>query len=238
MLKARCELSKFAGKYQLKSLNFQAFGSDYIKKEGYSPDAFVQMGMQLASYRIFGRQVGTYEASQTRPFLHGRTETTRSVSLESSAFVKAMGLIPENEGSLSSRKTKLRLLRAATESHSSYLKKAAQGSGIDRHLFGLSMFADENGKTLPLLEHPLYQRSKTWRLSTSTLPHNPGFGPVVSDGVGLAYTITAQSCFFTLTAKIDNGPCLNSFHDQLTDALLEMQSLVEWDKAGIPNSKL
>jgi hypothetical protein len=67
------------------------------------------MAIQLAAYRIFGRQVATYEASQVRSFLHGRTETTRPVSMESAAFVKMMGLFVQNQEGLRCRETKLEL---------------------------------------------------------------------------------------------------------------------------------
>jgi carnitine O-acetyltransferase len=53
-----------------------------------SPDATVQMALQLAFYRIHGRPCPTYESASTRLFLHGRTETVRSCSIESLAFTK------------------------------------------------------------------------------------------------------------------------------------------------------
>ncbi|KAJ1669190.1 Carnitine O-acetyltransferase mitochondrial, partial [Spiromyces aspiralis] len=64
-------------------------GSDYIKKAKVSPDAFVQMALQLAYYRLHGQPCATYETASTRAFLHGRTETIRSCSSESLAFTKA-----------------------------------------------------------------------------------------------------------------------------------------------------
>lgn len=48
---------------------FDGYGSDFIKSAGHSPDAYVQVAMQLAAYRLFGKQVGTYEATQVRQFL-------------------------------------------------------------------------------------------------------------------------------------------------------------------------
>jgi carnitine O-acetyltransferase len=238
ILVAEHELSKLVNTYQLKSERFEAFGSDFIKEAGFSPDAFIQMAIQLAAYRIFGQQVATYEASQVRSFLHGRTETTRPVSMESAAFVKMMGLFAQNQEGLRCREMKLELLRTATESHSSYLQKAAKGRGIDRHLFGLSMLVEESDEALPLFQHQLYQRSKRWRISTSTLPNNPGFGPVVSDGVGIGYTIHTHHCVFTLTASKESGPCMDSFSHLLEEALIEMRALVALDKTSIPKSKL
>ena len=60
------------GSYDLRAHDFMSFGSTDIKKRGYSPDAFVQQAIQLASFRLFGKQVATYEATQVRPFRHGR----------------------------------------------------------------------------------------------------------------------------------------------------------------------
>lgn len=55
-----------------------------------SPDAYVQMAMQLAWHKAQGDFTATYETAATHMFLRGRTETIRSFSLESWLFVKAM----------------------------------------------------------------------------------------------------------------------------------------------------
>jgi len=62
----------------------------FIKKCNVSPDAYVQMALQLAYVRDAGEFALTYESSMTRLFLHGRTETVRPVTMASAAFVKAM----------------------------------------------------------------------------------------------------------------------------------------------------
>ena len=67
-----------------------AFGKGLIKKANTSPDAFIQMALQLAYYRNIGKHHLTYEASMTRMFREGRTETVRSCSIESCNWVKAM----------------------------------------------------------------------------------------------------------------------------------------------------
>ena len=67
-----------------------AFGKGLIKKCKVSPDSFIQMALQLAYYRDQGRHHLTYEASMTRLFREGRTETVRSCSIESSEWVKSM----------------------------------------------------------------------------------------------------------------------------------------------------
>lgn len=193
------------------------------------------MALQVASYRLFGKQVGTYESSQTRAFLHGRTETIRSVSEASEAFVKAMGIHPmHNDKDNKIRKKKLSLLREATEYHSKYVKNAASGLGVDRHFFGLSMVTTGN-EDVSLFSNPLFVLSKTWRLSTSTLPNKPGFGPVVEDGIGVAYEIKSDCCYFTVTSRKKNGYS-EAFCHLLEESLIEIQTLINLDNP--PKSKL
>lgn len=46
------------------------------------------MALQVTYLKNAGKQALTYEASMTRLYLHGRTETVRSLSLEAAAFAK------------------------------------------------------------------------------------------------------------------------------------------------------
>ena len=55
-----------------------------------SPDAFVQMAIQLAWYKTRGEFTATYETVLTRMFKHGRTETLRTFSRESRRWVLSM----------------------------------------------------------------------------------------------------------------------------------------------------
>ncbi|KAH9470969.1 hypothetical protein Pst134EA_004879 [Puccinia striiformis f. sp. tritici] len=72
-------------------LIFDKYGTDYIKRSvRHSPDAYIQMAIQLAWFRQVGTVVSTYETGLTRLFKHGRTETIRTLSSKSYAWVKAM----------------------------------------------------------------------------------------------------------------------------------------------------
>lgn len=62
----------------------------FMKVCRVSPDAYIQMALQLAYYRDAGKFSLTYEASMTRLFREGRTETVRPCTIESAAWVKAM----------------------------------------------------------------------------------------------------------------------------------------------------
>ena len=236
----KANFDKLISAHEMQVQSFQGYGSCTIKKMGYSPDAYVQMAMQLATYRLWGEQGGTYEATQVRPFLHGRTETTRTVSPASEAFIKTMGLRPKrDEMDASKRSEKLELLREAVASHVKYIGSAAKAMGVDRHLLGLALSVKDGETAPPLFSHPLYVRSKTWRVSTSHLTHprfdSWGYGEVIPEGVGLAYSIHPNHCMFCITALREHDWPERLAH-LLEEALLEMQTLNDLDKA--PSSKL
>jgi carnitine O-acetyltransferase len=223
---AKKQQSKMAGEYDIKMEIFKGFGKKYLKEAGFEPNDFVQMAMQLAAYRLYGRPVGTYEASQTRKFRHGRTETIRPLSLESEAFVKCMGLKPHDEGDIATCEDRLYLLDQAVLKHSEYGAEAVQGMGVDRHFFGLSQSMEPGENEPALFSNPLFQDSKNWRLSTSFVTYAPGFAPTADDGVGIGYLIEKDSCFFTITSRKDNGYA-EKFRDLLEEALQEMGELVK-----------
>jgi carnitine O-acetyltransferase len=183
--------------------------------------------MQVATYRLWGQQGGTYEATQVRPFLHGRTETTRTVSTESAAFCQTMGSVPNSSDS---PKEKLQLLQEAVNTHVKYIGNAAKAKGVDRHFMGLSMLVQDHETAPDLYADPVFQRAKKWRVSTSHLTHpkfdNWGFGEVVPDGVGLAYSIHKRHCMFNVTA-LKEHEWTDKLCQLLEEALLEMRDLIE-----------
>jgi len=235
--KAKQEYDQLTSSHELQVQSFQRYGATYMKQSGFSPDAYVQMAMQLATYRLWdGKCGGTYEATQTRPFLHGRTETTRSVSPASVEFCQAMGVVPfANSTTPKAATANLDLFRNAINTHVTYIKNAAKGFGVDRHFLGLAMLVKDDEQAPDLFQTALYQRSKTWRVSTSHLTHpnfdNWGYGEVVPDGVGLAYGIKPESCVFNVTALKKQGFVEPLCH-HLEKALLEIQTMIEMEKAA------
>uniref|UniRef100_A0A674NG15 carnitine O-palmitoyltransferase n=1 Tax=Takifugu rubripes TaxID=31033 RepID=A0A674NG15_TAKRU len=115
---------------------FSEFGKGKIKKCRTSPDAFIQIALQLAHYRDKGKFCLTYEASMTRLFREGRTETVRSCTMESCAFVQE----------------RLRLLKKAAEKHQNMYRLAMTGEGIDRHLFCLYVVSKYLGEESAFLK--------------------------------------------------------------------------------------
>lgn len=65
----------------------QQYTQFYLFSAKLSPDAYIQMALQLAWYEDQGKFTPVYETASTRMFLHGRTEVIRSLSKESMEFI-------------------------------------------------------------------------------------------------------------------------------------------------------
>uniref|UniRef100_A0A2R8ZPL0 Carnitine O-palmitoyltransferase 1, muscle isoform n=1 Tax=Pan paniscus TaxID=9597 RepID=A0A2R8ZPL0_PANPA len=226
---------------ELYCFQFLPFGKGLIKKCRTSPDAFVQIALQLAHFRDRGKFCLTYEASMTRMFREGRTETVRSCTSESTAFVQAM-----MEGSHT--KADLRdLFQKAAKKHQNMYRLAMTGAGIDRHLFCLYLVSKYLGVSSPFLAEVL---SEPWRLSTSQIPQSQihmfdpeqhpnhlgaggGFGPVADDGYGVSYMIAGENTiFFHISSKFSSSETnAQRFGNHIRKALLDIADLFQVPKA-------
>uniref|UniRef100_A0A915ERC3 Choline/carnitine acyltransferase domain-containing protein n=1 Tax=Ditylenchus dipsaci TaxID=166011 RepID=A0A915ERC3_9BILA len=92
-------------------LDYQEMEHEIEASREVLADAFVQMAIQLANYKQQGKFVLTYESASARFFANSRTETLRTVSKQSCAFVKSM----LNEEC--SKAERLELLQEACKSH-------------------------------------------------------------------------------------------------------------------------
>nr|AFO11029.1 liver carnitine palmitoyltransferase 1A2 [Acanthogobius hasta] len=218
---------------------FSTFGKGLIKKCRTSPDAFIQIALQLAHYRDKGKFCLTYEASMTRLFREGRTETVRSCTMETCAFVRAM--IRDE-----TREERLKLLKTAAEKHQNMYRLAMTGKGIDRHLFCLYVVSKYLGEDSAFLKEVL---SEPWRLSTSQTPlqqvelfdlikhpeyvsSGGGFGPVADDGYGVSYIILGENLInFHISSK-HSSPETDShrFGGHIKQAMMDILDLFQIDK--------
>ncbi|XP_061085292.1 carnitine O-palmitoyltransferase 1, muscle isoform isoform X2 [Conger conger] len=214
---------------------FDDFGKGLIKKCRTSPDAFIQLALQLAHFRDKGEFCLTYEASMTRIFKEGRTETVRSCTCESTAFVRAM------QDPFTPKEKRLELFRCAAEKHQHMYRLAMTGSGIDRHLFCLYIVSKYLDIDSPFLKQVL---SEPWRLSTSQTPQQQlslvdlqrfpqyvsaggGFGPVADDGYGVSYIIVGEDLItFHISSKF-SSPETDSyrFGQNIRQAMLDIRAL-------------
>jgi carnitine O-palmitoyltransferase 1, liver isoform len=88
----------------------------------------------------------TYESAMTRLFKDGRTETIRSLSDASCAFVRCM------EDPKCTAEARRQALLAASNYHQTTSRKAMTGGGVDRHLFGLYVACMALGLEAPFLK--------------------------------------------------------------------------------------
>ncbi|CAI2169322.1 5598_t:CDS:10 [Funneliformis geosporum] len=171
--------------------------NEYAK---FSPDAFVQMALQLAYYRQYGEPCPTYESASTRGFLHGRTETVRSCSVDSVAFTKAF------DDKDIKKEQKLALFTNAIKAHIEYMISATNGKGVDRHLLGLrcQIQSEEEKSRAHIFTDPTYIQSMYFKLSSSNMSPGDyfygGFGAVVPEGYGVNYSIGKEGIKFSISS--------------------------------------
>lgn len=185
--RAEKDFAEVIGAHELRVQAYQGYGKGLIKKFKCSPDAYVQMIIQLAYFKMYGKNRPTYESATTRRFQQGRTETCRSVSDDSVAFCKAItdhSVAPEEV---------IAIFRKAINSHVEYISAASDAKGVDRHLFGLKKLLGPNDEVPAIYKDPTYAYSSKWFISSSQLSseyfNGYGWSQVVDDGWGLAYMI-------------------------------------------------
>ncbi|KAL7421318.1 carnitine O-acetyltransferase yat1 [Cryptotrichosporon argae] len=201
------------------ALEFRGYGGNFIKRHGFSPDAFVQMAFQAAYYGLYGmsrcndghlltpgRVESTYEPAMTKAYLHGRTEAIRTVQPESVKFVKTFCSETATAGE------KVAALRDACKRHTALTKECSAGMGQDRHLYALYSLVQReiqdgarDTKVPSIFTDPGYNLLGTSVLSTSNCG-NPalrlfGFGPVTPEGYGIGYIIKDDGISVCMSSK-------------------------------------
>jgi carnitine O-acetyltransferase len=195
------------------------------------------MLIQLAYFKMFGVSRPTYESAQTRKFQRGRTETARSVTSESVAFVKAM------EDPLASSESKILKLREALKTQGAYMSECVNGLGADRHLFGLKKTLKEGEEQPELFTQPIHSYSSHWFISSSQLSSEHfdgyGWGQVVNDGFGCAYMIKGNALQFNVASVkdlvVDGKQHINGtyhFKQCLEDAANDLKELLDSEVAA------
>ncbi|KAL6736518.1 hypothetical protein Aduo_006863 [Ancylostoma duodenale] len=217
------------------------YGKGFIKKLNVSPDAFLQMCLQYTYYKNQNKFSLTYEASMTRLYREGRTETVRSCTTQSSEFVLAM-VDPKK-----TRTERLQLLRRACDRHQELYRDAMCGKGVDRHLFALYVikrYLEEESPFFDKIFPPMYL------LSTSQTPLNQvdsemygmdaeqrlrlttaggGFGPVADRGYGVSYIVAGehQISFHISSKRSADNTSSKQFREELQRSLRDMKALFE-----------
>jgi carnitine O-acetyltransferase len=210
-------------------LEYRDYGKRLIVDNKLSPDAFVQMSILLAYYRLYGKVECMYEPAMTKMFFHGRTEAIRGCTPQAKILCETWG--DRN----ATNADKLTALRNAVKEHSRLTKEASIGFGVDRHLFALKCIAQRME-----IRMPRFFKSQGWNalnhtvLSTSNCG-NPalrlfGFGPVTPDGFGIGYIIKDSGISYSVCSKHrQTRRYVRSLRSTLTDLkdLLDPTSFVE-----------
>lgn len=230
--KAEADFAVTLDSLDVATFQWQGYGKNLIKKFKVSPDAFVQLMMQLAYYKLTGKVRPTYESAATRKYLNGRTETGRVVSNESKKFVETWA------DPFASSEDKIATFQAAAKQHVAYLSAAADGHGVDRHLFGLKQMVQPGEQVPEIFTDPVYSYSQTWFISSSQIPSENfqawGWQQVIDEGFGLAYLVNSDWLHVHISARKGNG--LNSSHLKwyLGEAAQELKDVLS---AGLLESK-
>ncbi|KAF4109723.1 carnitine O-acetyltransferase-like [Onychostoma macrolepis] len=225
--KAKQNMNIMVHELDVRVLNFAHYGRKFPKSHKMSPDAFIQMALQLAYYRMYQMCCPTYESASLRMFKLGRTEAIRSTTTESLQFTKAMD-DPSKHNS-----EKAALLEKATKVHREHTHMAIHGQGVERHMLGLKMVAIEDLTSLPeIFMDTSFAVASHFNLCTSQVGSKTDcvmcFGPMVPDGYGVCYNPMDDHINFAVTAfnscEETNATKLSQF---LEDSLLDMKTLLE-----------
>uniref|UniRef100_A0A8D3CPL4 Choline/carnitine acyltransferase domain-containing protein n=1 Tax=Scophthalmus maximus TaxID=52904 RepID=A0A8D3CPL4_SCOMX len=200
--------------------NFKRFGKELPKEHGLSPNAFIQVALQLAYYRVHSEVCPACDIASQRMFRGGRTEYIRSPTNQTLKFILAFDD--------PTREVKLQLFREAVDAYTTL-----NGHGVDQHLLGLKLQAIEKGMTIPkIFMDTAYGLATHWKLRTGQVPANTDsvmcFGPLVPDGYAICYNPQADHVHFSITAF----NCCEETHAEtlavtLKDTLCQLQELLQ-----------
>lgn len=118
-------------RHQLETLEFGDYGKATITSMGFSPDAFFEMALQAAYYRVYAQVRSGFEPVQMRHYLHGRTDVVRTTTAEAATFAR---LFSDEQAS---NADKMEAMHRATDAHVAISKDCAQGRSHHRHLYVL-----------------------------------------------------------------------------------------------------
>uniref|UniRef100_A0A667X5S6 Choline O-acetyltransferase n=1 Tax=Myripristis murdjan TaxID=586833 RepID=A0A667X5S6_9TELE len=206
-------LQRLVNNLDMDAYKFKFYGKEFIKKQKMSPDAFIQVALQLAFYRCNGRLVSTYESASIRRFQEGRVDNIRSATPEALAFVKSM-----------------------TDEKAIFT--AITGMAIDNHLLGLREIAKELNMGKPeIFSDETYVKSNQFILSTSQVPTTLEmfccYGPVVPNGYGACYNPQADHIIFCVSSFRESTETSSAvFVKALEEGLLEIRDLCNRSSAA------
>lgn len=238
---AERRIEQLVGDFSLHILKFAHFGRTFIKNQNLSPDAFVQLALQLTFYKLHGHLVSTYESASLRQFRLGRVDNIRANSCEAFQWIQTMlkcrgggsGLAKGGRAGPRPFAEAESAFKRAMEKQVEILQYTITGGAPDNHLLALKELArirygpDE----LPeLFCDQSYHEFLNFRLSTSQLPNESGitvgYGAVTPNGYGCSYNPCESRIIFCVSSFASCPQTSSSkFAASLEESLLEMEQL-------------
>ncbi|XP_014864569.1 PREDICTED: choline O-acetyltransferase-like [Poecilia mexicana] len=220
-------LQRLVNNLDMDVFTFETYGKEFIKKQKMSPDAFIQISLQLAFYKCRGRLVSTYESASLRRFREGRVDNIRSATAEALAFVRSMA----DERATFTNSEKMKRLKDAVKAQTDYTIAAITGMAIDNHLLGLLKVSKQLNMEKPeIFCDETYLASNHFTLSTSQVPTTVEmfccYGPVVPNGYGACYNPQPHHIVFSVASFWENTETSSAvFVKALNEGLLEIWDL-------------
>ncbi|XP_044755900.1 carnitine O-acetyltransferase-like [Coccinella septempunctata] len=165
---------------------YDKYGKGFCKDHDVSPDAIVQLAIQLAHVTVHGNFVAQQEIATTRRFFLGRNDVVRSCSCEMVRFIKSI------DDPLIFLRDRFDYLKEAVRVHRDLCEDAMGGRAIDCHLFGLMMACKEAGLHLPkVFQTRAYLRSSKFKILSMQVPMESDcfvcYPPGCHGGYGVCY---------------------------------------------------
>ena len=228
---AEASFKKHIANTQTRVLNFTQFGKNQIKQFGVSPDAFVQLALQLAEYKLYGKCYSAYEAVMSRTFLDGRLDALHTVSTESIEFIRNI------ENTDCSKQVKIDSLIKASKKHVGRAGECRSGQGVYAHFLALKYRYKIAGQKLGITTIPELFTDKGYQALTHSVVCTSttsdygvelaGYGPIVEDGYGIRYFNRTDSIRFNMTSRTAMQKNLDKMKMYIEQSLLEMAELMQ-----------
>lgn len=200
-----------------------------------SGDGFFHMALQAAQKMTYGDIQNTYISVDMRMFFRGRTDSNRSVTLESIAFVEEL---LSSQGDILKQK---KLLEIALNAHHGRNVLCRSGKGVDRYLYLLEQVYDEFKDELdikqnpPILDSAAYKTFALNKIVATSFGHEnlkySYFPPANKASLGMYYIVSDKS-FAIITSFNEDVETTNKFSKNLKYSIDKMLEIISYGSSS------
>ncbi|KAJ8033050.1 Carnitine O-acetyltransferase [Holothuria leucospilota] len=227
MAEAGKNIDHILGYFGAQERVFSSFGKTFLQSHKVAHDGFVQTAVQMTYWRIFGKFPRVWEAVSLQRFKLGRLDHIRTVTSETTAFIKLFH--DENVQSVD----KVLMLYKAVKAHRKSIYEAQMGHGIERHLFGLQRLAEEEEiDASDFYDDPSWKKSSSIDIRVTTMQGDSiraVYSPMILKSTVLMwYSFNPDFMRFSITAREDKTEIdVNEFLEGLFVCMLDLKDLLE-----------